>query len=392
MKVSTKKKIKKLIPDLPPVRRYLKRSKVRRLREKLMPAVDAVAGERSADAKRELVKRYSEKWQSYAAELDGKLQAYYDRAPELRDRPDQEALREDVLFNAFAYGFTPDEYFFYGVGEKTREEKLGYISDLERYILTYSLNDVVDIEVFYDKYRTYERFRPFFQREAVSVKGQEDFAVFREFTDRHPVFVRKTVDMSRGYGVSLVDADASGQSREELFRSLIGQGKQILEELVVQSEEMKRFNPSSVNTIRCPVFRTAREIELAPCRFRCGQDGSFVDNAGSGGILAGVDRKTGIIETDGYDEFCNRFETHPQSGLRFKGYQIPDWELLRQTVTEMTERMPSMGYISWDMAHTDKGWVIIEGNGAGQFIGSQIVAQRGLKKEIEAQLEGVFSF
>jgi hypothetical protein len=155
---------------------------------------------------------------------------------------------------------------------------------------------------------------------------------------------------------------------------------------------MARFNPSSVNTVRCPTFRTVRGIELAPCRFRVGQAGSFVDNAGSGGILAGVDPKTGVVFTTGRDEYCHEYVTHPQSGLRFEGFRLPDWEELVASVKEMHELFPNMGYISWDMAHTDRGWVIIEANGSGQFIGTQIVEQKGKKRDIAKQLEGVYSF
>ena len=83
---------------------------------------------------------------------------------------------------------------------------------------------------------------------------------------------------------------------------------------------------------------------------------------------------------------------HPQSGLRFVGFQLPDWNGLVSTVKEMHNLFPNMGYISWDMAHTDHGWVIIEANGSGQFIGTQIVEQRGNKRDIARQLEGVYSF
>lgn len=383
-------KIKRFIPNVPFVRSYLNQNKLKRLRGRFLPPEDVLRGEQDPAQKAELVRAFAEKKPTYTASINEQIETYFDHEPQLRARPDVDSLRTDILFNAFAYGFAPDEYFFYYIEGKTPEEKREYISDQERYLLTYAMNDVVDIQIFYDKFRTYEKLKPYFQREAVGIEHPEDYPVFRQFIERHPVFVRKSVAASRGHGVSRVDS--TGQDPEALFNSLIAMGKQMLEELVVQSDEMMRFNPSSVNTVRCPTFRTVRGIELAPCRFRVGQNGAFVDNAGSGGILAGVDVKTGVVNTNGRDEYCREYVTHPQSGLTFMGFQIPEWDLLVQTVTEMAETMPNMGYISWDMAHTDHGWVIIEANGAGQFIGSQIVAQRGLKKQIAAQLEGVYSF
>ena len=390
MKDSTKVKIKKLIPNIPVVRKRFNENKLKRLRAKLLPEKDIVAGESNAGKKREIVQQYSEKWSKYTAILNKQLDEYFAHEPALMQRPDVEDLRVDVLFNAYAYGFEPDEYFFYYIEGKTREEKEEYISDLEKDILTYALNDVIDIEIFYDKARTYEKLKKYFKRDAISIERTADYKRFLRFIKKHPVFVRKSVGMGRGKGVSKVDS--RGKDKKALFESLIKMGKQILEELVVQSPEMAKFNPTSVNTVRCPTFRTVRGIELAPCRFRIGQGGSFVDNAGSGGILAGIDPKTGIVFTSGRDEYCNEYITHPQTGLRFEGFQVPKWEELIAVVTEMHELFPNMGYISWDMALTDKGWVLIEANGSGQFIGTQIVEQKGKKRDIAKMLEGVYSF
>ena len=389
MKNATKLKIKKMIPNIRFIRKAMRRSKLKRLRGKLLPEAEVAAGESSQEAKREIVARYSEKLSGYTKELKDELERYFDHKPALRERDDLESLRIDVLFNAFAYGFEPDEYFYYQVENKTSEEKREYITDLEHFIFAFSLNDIVDIEILNDKYRTYEAFKPYFKRDGVSIETQKDFAGFCAFIEKHPVFVRKSVSAARGLGVSKIDS--RGQDPEELFASMIAEGKQLLEELVVQSDEMMRYNSSSVNTVRCPTLRTARGLEIGPCFFRAGQGGSFVDNAGSGGILASVDPNTGVLYTNGWDEFCNEYIVHPQSGVTIKGFQLPDWDLLRKTVMEMAALRPSLGYISWDMAHTNQGWVLIEANSAGQFV-TQISDQRGIKRDLLEQMKGVFSF
>ncbi len=50
------------------------------------------------------------------------------------------------------------------------------------------------------------------------------------------------------------------------------------------------------------------------------------------------------------------------------------------------EKIPQMGYLSWDMAYTNDGWKVIEVNGIGQLIGPQIVYKKGIKKDIEFYL------
>ncbi len=389
MKDKTKAKIKRFIPNIPVVRRYFTNSKLRRLRAKLLPESMIKAGETDAGKRREIVLAWSEKWPKYTAILKKQLDDYFVHKPELLHRPDADDLRMDALFNACAYGFEPDEYFYYHLEGKTESEKREYVSDLEKEILTYTLNDVIDIEVFMDKSRTYQKLKPYFKREAVSIEHPRDYQRFLRFIKKHPSFVRKSIGMGRGNGVSKIES--VGQDPKELFQYLIGMGKQLLEELVIQAPVVAQFSSASVNTVRCPTFRTARGIELGPCFFRVGQGTSFVDNAGAGGILTNVNPENGILDTNGWDEYCNEYVIHPQSGMAFKGFQLPEWEQLKATVTEMAEIFPNMGYISWDMAYTEHGWVIIEANGAGQLV-SQIAKQRGIKRDIEKQLEGVFSF
>ena len=45
---------------------------------------------------------------------------------------------------------------------------------------------------------------------------------------------------------------------------------------------------------------------------------------------------------------------------------------------------PTYGIIGWDLAHTDNGWVIVEGNHFGQFVGPQSTRGCGIKDEVLA--------
>ena len=164
--------------------------------------------------------------------------------------------------------------------------------------------------------------------------------------------------------------------------------KYIIEECVHQSECMSGLNPSSVNTVRCITFMTSQGIKIGPCFLKVGQGDSFVDNGGKGGILIGINSQNGILDTDGYDEFLRKYKKHPNTGTEFSGYQLPEWNQMINIVKEMSMQVPNVRYIGWDMAHTDSGWVVIEGNGGGQFIGPQIVWQRGFKEDIEKLLNG----
>ena len=114
--------------------------------------------------------------------------------------------------------------------------------------------------------------------------------------------------------------------------------------------------------------------------FKTGRKSAVVDNAGGGGIMANMDKETGVVCSHGMDKNGNIYETHPDSGLTFKGWQIPRYEELVKTVESMhREIMPSHPYIGWDMALTDAGWVVIECNW-GQM-GNQYIDHKGRRNE-----------
>lgn len=97
-----------------------------------------------------------------------------------------------------------------------------------------------------------------------------------------------------------------------------------------------------------------------------------------GGIFTIIDEKTGICRTDGYDEFGGVFETHPESGVRYKGFQIPHWEDLLKFAEEIHRTVSWYPYIGWDFAYTPHGWVLVEGNW-GQFV-CEYAEREGVKK------------
>lgn len=373
--------IRKCCPNIPLIRNTMTKFKIKSILKYSLSEEDIEKGEKSAEDRNKIVAECIKKWPESKEMLNKAIKQAVINAKKAGDVLYNKEINKDIFFNYYAYGFMPDEYFSFHLNGKSRSEKNEFISDRERLVFAYELNDIIDLEIFHDKFLTYQKFGEFYKRKAISIEKAEDLPAFEAFVKKYPKFVKKPVRFSRGSGIALVDM-SEYSSPKEAFDMIIKDGKTVLEELVVQTDAMARLNASSVNTVRIPTFLTENGPVIGPCRCRMGHAGAFVDNAGAGGILVGVDNKTGKIFTDGWDEYCRSFEKHPDSGLVFRGYQLPEWDKLIDTVKKMAVLMPSIRYISWDMAHTEEGWVIIEGNGTGQFIGSQIVEQRGVKSEV----------
>lgn len=391
--MSVKETIRKRIPNWFWLRSLLAREKVKKYYKHVIPDEYIEVGEADPIAKADLVEHYAKAWPDYAIAVDNEIDKLFARADCYKGRTDLDSVRMDMRFCRFAYGFQPDEYLSFGLEGAPIDVRKSYVSDIDRNRYFCQMNDVVDFVTFMDKMETYRRFGDYYGREAICVSGQGDFEIFKAFVTYHPTFVKKRVDLSKGQSVALVDlTDATEDDMGKAFETLVGAGKHILEEPISQCSTMAMLNASSVNTVRCITFNTKRGIVIPYCFLKVGREGSFVDNGGAGGILVGINRQTGVLETKGFDEFGRSYEEHPDSHVEFEGFALPEWDKAIVLATEASKRMPNVKYLGWDLAHTDYGWIVVEGNGGGQMIGPQIVWQRGVKDEVERIMEDMELF
>ena len=288
-------------------------------------------------------------------------------------------LWEDVLFCHFAYGFSVSEYLCYGLREKNAAERRAFASEQDSILLGYLVNDIEDMAVLNDKQRTYDRFRPYYHRQILSMNREEDRRALPQFLRTHPVFVKKDNFQACGRGVEKITV---GDDLDSLCQTLTQSHNTVMEELIQQAPALGNFHPASVNTVRVITIRTQKGILCPYTFFKVGRQGAFVDNGGAGGILVGIDPKTGVLATDGVDEDNHRFACHPDSGIPFQGYQLPDWDTLLALCSQMSAALPRVRLIGWDMAYTADGWVVVEGNSMTEVIGPQATFQRGIRTEL----------
>ncbi len=294
---------------------------------------------------------------------------------------ERQKLFDDIVNMAKKYRFSAEEYFYYHFEDKSEEERKTFISDLNRIVFCDTLNTLDNLAVFNDKGKSAKIFGAYYGRDYLSVRGTEDISNLKSFVQKHKKLIVKPLVGSRGAGIQVLKKDWT----EDEISALIGQycsdgkGGFIVEELVVQSLETAQFHPSSLNTIRVATVRFDEGAEVIAAFFRTGRGGSVVDNAGAGGLFGTIDVKTGVIDAVG-DEFGRLYEEHPESKIKMIGFTIPRWNEAVELAKELATVLPDNRYTGWDLALTENGWVMIEGNARGQFVW-QIPRQKGYLKE-----------
>lgn len=361
--------------------RYLKIKNVYRY------SLDEVVVEKAENDKsfrNELLDKLKKKSKDYL-KIQKKIDSFYDD----NSMPQEllsETIKEDMIFAYFAYGFEPNEYFAFRLDKKSFEERQEFISNRLRQKYRCQMNNILRAYLFNDKYETYKFFNRFYKRNAISIENEADYDKFTDFIGRYPVFVKKQVYLAQGNSVELVDINSVDEPYK-YFSQLIAKGKHILEDRIVQSSYLEQFNSSSVNTVRAITFYTNNGIVVPYCILRTGRDGGFVDNSGAGGVQSEIDYSSGKIVSDGYDEQGGIYKCHPTSGKVFKGSELPDWNQLKSLVTECAQMVPQIKFIGWDLAHTDDGWVLVEGNENCYIIALQQIRDKGMKSDFEALMK-----
>ncbi len=289
-----------------------------------------------------------------------------------------------------AGGFRPDEFYLYGLENKTD----GYIDQFlsqrkkdEILISYYESNWREIIGVLKDKSVFYSYLKDFFKRDVTYIKSAEDRLSFLSFCNRHHQVFAKLNKGNCGIGAKSFSIRDEEQANR-VFDELLSSGEWIIEELIRQNPEISRINSSSINTVRFPSFRNNGKVKsVFPC-MRFGRAGSIVDNAGQGGVFVSIDPNTGEIVSDAFDEKGNVFVLHPDSKIPFRGFKIPQWAGLIELVKKAHLALPdNQVYVAFDFALSENGWCIVEGNW-GDWILQQTSLKKGLKKEFVSLLFG----
>lgn len=300
----------------------------------------------------------------------------------IEERDDKKLIQKltfDIVKCWLQYEALPYEYFLYDLRHSDDEKRATFMTDVLKDKLSYCYSDE---ELFYkevkDKFAFYQIMRPFFGREVFQVKADTKEEAFISFAVETKSLFCKLLTGSRGRGAFATEV-LSEEDAKRLFMQLTEnqEDEWVVEERIKQCQEMAQWNESSVNTVRIPSFITKSGFKVLCPAFRTGRYGSVIDNAAQGGIVIGIDSNSGLLMTDGADEMGHVYKNHPDSGLKFKGWQIPRWEELLKTAELAHRSIPHQKYIGWDFALTDDGWKLIEGNW-GQMIG-QYATKVGVK-------------
>lgn len=230
-----------------------------------------------------------------------------------------------------------------------------------RILKVYDLcNDKDSIPFLNSKHLFNKCFSPFIKREWLY---SEDMSKdeFLSLCKKNKHLIIKPENGVEGVGIYLEKVPDSETAREELF-SRLKSGAYMIEERIVQHPVMS-FNNTSVNTVRAhSIIDREGNVHILKMLLRVGVGDSVVDNYAHGGCVYELDPKTGHIISPSLMKTGEEVYIHPGSDIFVLGFQVPNWDKVIKGIKEAHILLPGCRFIGWDVAVTQDGIELIEGN------------------------------
>lgn len=294
----------------------------------------------------------------------------------------------DMVYCLHRFGISFQDYCIYDFINKNNSYRESFVSDKLRYYYCDILNDKNIKPLMEDKYACYLKYKKYFLRDVLGCFSDKDYSTFKEFVIKHPEFIYKPLNEHSGHGVAKYNFNEI--SVFDFFSEKLKSGAFVVEELIIQGAETSVVHPQSVNSFRVVTFTINNTVHILGVTWRIGVKNAVLDNAGSGGIYASIDFQNGIVETEAINYKGEHFNVHPDTGVQILGYKLPEWDNFLSLVNDVATYVQGTTLISWDIAYSNKGWLMVEANDNGTWAIVQSCKKIGKKKELYKHMDTYF--
>ncbi|MHB1355642.1 MAG: sugar-transfer associated ATP-grasp domain-containing protein [Anaerolineae bacterium] len=271
------------------------------------------------------------------------------------------ALAGDILACSVKFATSFEDYFKYHFVDFGDAERSMYAGAGIMHRFTTQMNDRRYRQIFRSKALFYRHFSQYMGRSSIYLRENSP-ETFAGWISTRPVVVVKPNLGARGNGVEFIDT--TKREPQELYWSLLHNGQDVMEEAIIQHDALQRLYPSSVNTVRVVTVRTGSQVDIIGTDLKFGINGNHVDNLHAGGISAPIDPETGIVTRGAISNsvWSPRYERHPDTQEAILGFQVPFWTSVMELARQVSDLVPQVRTVGWDIAVTVTGAILVEGN------------------------------
>ena len=247
------------------------------------------------------------------------------------------------------------EFEFYNLNKEQRET---YLTRGKNNEIIKKFNDKSKFYIFDNKEEMYKIYNKFLKRQWM-VLNENNYNDFLDFFKQNKVIIVKPIDGESGKGIEKYEYINDEESKI-VYSSLLFKKQLLVEQCIKQHPDMNKLYNKSVNTLRMFTFYKDGQAYFLQAILKVG-NGGVVDNFSSGGMYTYVDDE-GTVYAEAIDQMDNKYYKHPISNETIVGFKVPMFKEAVGMVKEAAKVVPEMGYIGWDVAISEDGPVLVEGN------------------------------
>lgn len=290
----------------------------------------------------------------------------------------------DIIRSSLKYNISILDYFYFSFYELSKEVKASYAGTGFMYEYQLKMNPRSDRRILENKILFLETYSNFVFRLFASIeKLKSDFNLAKLLLNNPSGKLVLKGSMGQvGAEVEVVYCDK--YDHESLVKFMVEQKYDLAEEYINQHHELMNLSASGLNSVRLitQVDKNDNVIVLA-ARLRITIN-SAVDNLGAGNIAAPVNVVSGVVSGPAiYSDITKPDITeHPISGVDILNLKLPYWPKVLKIVKQAALVNINNRSVGWDVAITENGPELIEGNHNWCKLLWQLPAKKGLKSEL----------
>lgn len=247
------------------------------------------------------------------------------------------------------------EFEFYNLN---KDERKTYLTRGKNNEIVKNFNDKSSFHKFENKAEFNSIFNKYLKRNWM-VLNTNNYVDFEKFFKDNKSIIVKPIDDEGGNGVEKF-VYSNDLNCKELYNNLIANNQLLIEECIKQHDDINVLYDKSVNTMRMFTFYKNGVSYFLQAVLKIG-NGGVVDNFSSGGMYTYVS-DSGDVYVEAIDKNDNIYHTHPVSNHKIVGFKVPMFKEAVELVKECAKIVPEIAYVGWDVAISENGPVIVEGN------------------------------
>lgn len=181
--------------------------------------------------------------------------------------------------------------------------------------------------------------------------------------------VLKPIRGAGGKGIKIISSKGFNEVLKNYQRSYL------VEDFIEQHDFLNKIFSKSVNTVRVLTFKDKEKIEVISLILKVGiSSTSHADNIFKGGIPIPIDPDSGILLKAHFykDHDHINYRKHPETNFEFQEKILPFFKEVKEIAINAHKLFPKSVIVGWDIAITENGPIVVEGNGLPDIPNMQI--------------------